>query len=132
MSRVETKFTGTIVAEPELKQTKNGIDKLEFPVYVNHARKNKESGTWHTTGDVTKFRVTLWGDKVKTDVQRGDLVEIVATVVEKEFQKRDGTTGRSLQTEFVESVVVKHRKTDSGLPALSVGHDDRFDDGAPF
>jgi single-stranded DNA-binding protein len=132
MSRVEAKFTGTVVADPERKQTKNGIDKLEFPVYVNHSKKNKDSGTWHTTGDVTKFRVTLWGDKVDTDIRRGDLVEVVATIVEKEFQKRDGTQGRSLQTEYVEAITIKHRKTDSGLPALSVGHDDRFEDEAPF
>jgi hypothetical protein len=40
----------------------------------------------------------------------GDLVEVVATLVEKEFDKKDGTQGRSLQTDYVESVVVKHRK----------------------
>jgi len=52
----------------------------------------------------------LWRDLADTDIQKGDLVEVVATLIEKEFDKKDGTVGRSLQTDYVESVVVKHRK----------------------
>jgi len=128
MSRVDAKFTGTVVAEPEHKQTKNGVDKLEFPVYVNHARKNKDTGSYSTTGDVTKIRVTLWGDKTGTDVRRGDLVEVIATIVEKEFEKRDGTQGRSLQTEFVDSITVKHRKDGNSTASISAG----MNDDSPF
>lgn len=128
MSQVKATFTGTVVAEPEKKETKNGVAKLEFPVYVNHARKNKDTGTYSTTGDVTKFRVTLWGDKVDADIQRGDLVEVIATIVEKEYDKRDGTKGRSLQTDYVEMVAVKHRKSGMGVPSLAAG----LDEDAPF
>ena len=59
---------------------------------------------------MSKVRVTLWRDLADTDIQKGDLVEVVATLIEKEFPKKDGTQGRSLQTDYVESVVVKHRK----------------------
>jgi hypothetical protein len=59
--------------------------------------------------------VTLWRDLAGTDIQKGDLVEVVATLVEKEFDKKDGTQGRSLQTDYVESVVVKHRKEVEGF-----------------
>jgi hypothetical protein len=83
---------------------------LEFPLYVNHTKKDKDSGEYVKTGDVSKVRVTLWRDLSGTDVRKGDLVEVVATLVEKEFPKKDGTQGRSLQTDYVESVVVKHRK----------------------
>jgi single-stranded DNA-binding protein len=76
---------------------------------------NKDSGEFEKTGDVSKVRVTLWRDlATNADIQKGDLVEISATLVEKEFQKKDGTTGRSLQTDWVESVVVKHRKDAGG------------------
>lgn len=128
MSQVKATFTGTVVAEPEMKETKNGVRKLEFPVYVNHAKKNKETGTYHTTGDVSKFRVTLWGDNTAFDVQRGDLVQVTATIVEKEFDKRDGSKGRSLQTDYVESIELKFRKDGRSQPATNIG----LDEDAPF
>lgn len=128
MSQVKATFTGTVVAEPEKKETRNGVAKLEFPVYVNHAKKNKDTGSYATTGDVTKFRVTLWGDRVDTDIQRGDLVEVVATIVEKEFDKRDGTKGRSLQTDYVEAISVKFRKDGRAVSSLSTG----LDEDSPF
>ena len=124
MSQVKATFTGTVVAEPEKKETRNGVAKLEFPVYVNHAKKNKDTGSYATTGDVTKFRVTLWGDRVDTDIQRGDLVEVVATIVEKEFDKRDGTKGRSLQTDYVEAISVKFRKDGRASSSISAGRDE--------
>lgn len=128
MSQVKATFTGTVVAEPEKKETRNGVAKLEFPVYINHAKKNKDTGNYATTGDVTKFRVTLWGDRVDTDIQRGDLVEVVATIVEKEFDKRDGTKGRSLQTDYVEAISVKFRKDGRAVSSLSTG----LDEDSPF
>ena len=117
MSQVKAVFTGGIVAEPERKVVGQS-NLLEFPVYVNHSKKNKDTGEYEPTGDTTKVKVTLWRDLAdNTDVQKGDLVEVTGTIVEKEFPKKDGTTGRQLQTDWVESVVVKHRKP--GAPAAS-------------
>lgn len=121
MSQVKAVFTGGIVAEPERREV-GGSQLLEFPVYVNHSKKNKDTGEYEPTGDTTKVKVTLWRDLAETDVRKGDLVEVSGTLVEKEFDKKDGTKGRSLQTDWVESVVVKHRK-DANV-------DTSFDDGA--
>ena len=109
MSQMKATFSGNIVADPERREA-GGSNLLEFPVYVNHTKKDRDSGEYVKTGDVSKVRVTLWRDMADTDVLKGDLVEVVATLVEKEFSKKDGTQGRSLQTDYVESVVVKHRK----------------------
>ena len=114
MSQIKATFTGGIVAEPESASTPSGASRLTFPVYVNHTKKNKDTGAYDKTGDVSKVRVTLWGDlAANADVQKGDLVEVVATLVEKEFNKKDGTVGRSLQTDYVESVVVKARSNNA-------------------
>lgn len=129
MSSLKASFTGSIVADPELKETKNGNQKLEFPVYINHAKKSKDTGDWVKTGDVTKIRVTLWGDRTQADLRKGDLVSITATLVDKEFLKRDGTDGRSLQTDYVEDIAVKHRK-DAAAPLISSRS--AFDDESPF
>lgn len=110
MSQIKATFTGGVVAEPESGSTPSGAVRLTFPVYVNHTKKNKQTNSYEKTGDVSKIRVTLWGDlATNADIQKGDLVEVVATLVEKEFDKKDGTKGRSLQTDYVESVVVKAR-----------------------
>jgi len=123
MSQVKATFTGNVVAEPEARNA-GGSNLLEFPVYVNHEKKDKDTGEYAKTGDVTKIRVTLWRDLADdTEVQKGDLVQIVATLVEKEFDKKDGTKGRSLQTDYVESVVLKYRKSEQ---------DSGFEENKPF
>lgn len=110
MSRINATFSGNVVADPTRKDI-NGTALLEFPVYVNHTKKDKDSGEYVKTGDTTKIRVSVWRDLANSlDVKMGDLVEITGTLVEKEFQKQDGTQGRSLQTDYIESVVVKYRK----------------------
>ena len=119
MSQVKATFTGGIVAEPERK-TVGQSKLLEFPVYVNHSKKNKDTGEYEQTGDTTKIKVTLWRDLAdNTDVRKGALVEVTATIIEKEFPKKDGTIGRQLQTDYVESVVLKHRRelVGAGAPA---------------
>lgn len=110
MSRINAVFTGNVVAEPTRKDI-NGTSLMEFPVYVNHTKKNRDSGEYEKTGDTSKIRVTVWRDLADTlDVKQGDLVEVHGSLIEKEFDKKDGTPGRSLQTDYIESVVVKYRK----------------------
>jgi single-stranded DNA-binding protein len=120
MSRISAVFTGNVVAEPTKKDV-NGTSLLEFPVYVNHTKKDKDSGEYVKTGDTSKIRVTVWRDLANSlDIKQGDLVEVHGSLIEKEFQKQDGTTGRSLQTDYIESVVVKYRK-DGAAPASDDG-----------
>lgn len=109
MSQVKVEFSGGVVADPT-SRTVGQNEILEFPVYVNHQRKNRDTGDFEPTGDTTKIKVTLWRDLANSDIQKGDIVEIKGTIVEKEFTKRDGEPGRALQTDFVESIVVKWRK----------------------
>lgn len=113
MGQVKATFDGGIVADPERKNV-GGNDVLEFPVYVNHRRKNAQTGEYEDSGDTSKIRVALWRDLANTDLRKGDVVEVVGTLVEKEFPRKDGTQGRMLQTQFVDSVTVKYRKDDAG------------------
>lgn len=112
MANVKAVFSGGVVAEPELKQVA-GYDVLEFPVYVNHSRKDRDTGEYVNTGDTTKIRVSLWGELSETDVRKGDIVEVDGTLVEKTWQRQDGGEGRALQTEYVNSIVVKYRSQEA-------------------
>lgn len=131
MSQVKAVFSGGVVADPEVKDVA-GNRVLEFPVYVNHTRKNRDTGNYDPTGDTTKIRVSLWRDLADTDVQKGDIVEIDATIVEKEWEKQDGTKGRMLQTEFVNSIVRKYRKDDAGFGGGGGSSAGFGDDTPPF
>lgn len=116
MGTLRVTFDGGVVAEPEFKEVgSNGARVLEFPVYVNRRRKNRDSGEYEDTGDVTKIRVQLWNEAADTtDVRKGDIVEVTGTLYEREYQKRDGTPGRALETDFVEQVRVVFRKDGGG------------------
>lgn len=116
MSKIQATFDGRVVAEVETRDV-GGSTVYEFPVYVNHRRKNRETGEYEDSGDTSKIRVSVWRDR--PDVQKGDIVEVVATLVEKEWQKKDGTTGRQLQTEFVDTVTVKHRRDGDAFGAVA-------------
>lgn len=111
MAQLKAQFSGGVVADPEHK-TLGGHDALQFPVYINHSK--KVNGEYVDSGDVTKIRVTLWGDMAGEDIRKGDIVEIDGTLVEKEWEKQDGSKGRALQTEFVNSIVRKYRKPEGG------------------
>ena len=118
MSQIKATFTGSVVAAPEARAA-GSSNLVEFPVYVNHQKKNRDTQVYEKTGDVSKVKVTLWGDMANSsEVEKGDLVEVTATLVEKTFQKRDGTEGRALQTDYVEAVVIKAK---SNRPETSSG-----------
>lgn len=105
MTQLKATFDGNIAADPEIKDV-NGRSVMEFPVLINHARKNKDTGKYAPTGDVTRVRVSLWRDFDDPDLQKGALVKITATLVNKEWTKSDGTKAYNLQTEYVEEVEI--------------------------
>ena len=43
MSQIKAVFTGGVVADPERREV-GGAPLLEFPVYVNHTKKNRDTG----------------------------------------------------------------------------------------
>ena len=103
MSGIDAVIVGNVVADPETRTVGNYVVH-EFPLYVNHNKKDKQSGAWVKTGDVSKIRVSVWGDK--PSIAKGDLIRIEAGLVEKNFTKRDGTEGRQMQTEYVKSIEI--------------------------
>lgn len=106
MSRIDAKFSGKVVAEPERREV-GGQPLLEFPVYVNRTKKNRDSGEYEPTGDTTKIRVTLWRELADEPIKKGDIVEIEGSIYEREWENKEGLKGRSLETDFVNSIIVK-------------------------
>jgi single-stranded DNA-binding protein len=128
MGQVRTTFDGGVVAEPETKTFDSGSRVLEYPVYVNRRRKNRDTGEYEDTGDVTKIRVQIWNDRIEEfeTPSKGDIVEVTGSIFEREYQKNDGTTGRSLETDWVDAVEIKFRKQGAS------GGGGGFDSGGGF
>lgn len=119
MSKFNAVFSGGVVAEPEAFEAGQSHG-LKFPVYVNEQRKNRDTGSYEDTGNVSKIQVTLWNDQADAlDVRKGDIVEVDATLREREYDRKDGGKGRSLETGFVNSVVTVYRK--DGAPRADAG-----------
>jgi len=107
-------ISGGVVADPEYKTPTEKFRVLEFPLYDNETRKNKDTGEYEQTGNVTKLKVILkndLADEWRGKINKGDIVEIVGTITEREYDKRDGSKGRSLETTWVDSVTVKFSKS---------------------
>lgn len=118
--QLKAQFTGNVTNVPEVREigAKNTPLK-ELVIAINHDKKNRDTGAYEPTGDTSWVRVKLWGDRADEDFQKNDLVEFSGTLVEKNFTKKDGTDGRALESDWVESLTVKYRKDqaqNSGAP----------------
>jgi single-stranded DNA-binding protein len=122
-------ISGRIVAEPEDKKISDKLSILSFPLYSDHRVKNRDTGEWENdpTG-TTKLQVELKfdiRDQWLGKLAKGDVVDLTGSFFEREYDKKDGTKGRILQTDFVESVTVKFAakdKADGGfVPAGATG-----------
>jgi single-strand DNA-binding protein len=112
-------ISGGVVADPEYKTPTEKFRVLEFPLYDNETRKNKDTGEYEQTGNVTKLKVVLkndLADQWRGKINKGDIVEIVGSITEREYDRKDGGKGRSLETTWVDSVTVKFTK--SGAPSV--------------
>lgn len=122
--------TGNIVAAPEDRRISDKFSILTFPVYANRRVKNRETGEYENDPQgTTKLTIELKFDQREQwlgKLQKGDLVTVTGSFFEREYDKKDGSKGRQLQSDFVESVEVKFSKS-GGNSAPAVDNDD-----APF
>lgn len=108
-------FVGNVTNVPEIKEIgTKGTHLLELNLAANARRKNKETGEYEPVVDkegkqkVSWLTVKLWGQKAdEADFVKGDLVEYVGSAQEEHYPKADGTEGRRLESDYVESVTVK-------------------------
>lgn len=106
-------ISGGVVAEPEFKNISDTFRVLEFPLYDNERRKDRDTGEYVDTGNVTKLRVILKNDLADTwsgRISKGDVVEVTGSITEREYDRKDGGKGRSLETTWVDSVEIKFSK----------------------
>lgn len=110
---LKSEFYGTVVADPEHRKISDKFAVLEFPVYANH--RVKKDGEWvDDPNRTTKVKVTLKFDlldQFKDVLGKGDFVKVTADVCEREYEKKDGSKGRSLETDYISAFEVVRSKS---------------------
>ena len=90
-------ITGNLGGDAEHAVTKSGRDMLRFSIGHTHRRKN-QSGQWEDAG-TTWINVTAF-ERDALDLARqltkGARVMVTGPVEHRQYEKRDGTTGYSL------------------------------------
>lgn len=87
------------VGDVQLKFTPNGKAVCEVSVAENHNRKNDQTGQWETES-TTWRRVSFWenqAEAVADQVQKGDRVIVAGDEKLREYERKDGSKGASLE-----------------------------------
>jgi len=93
---------GRLVADPELRFTGSGKAVCSFRVAASDSKKDA-AGNWETTEQIF-IGISLWENEAETaaeNYQKGDRVLVTGRIYEREYDKSDGTKGRSLEVKFL-------------------------------
>lgn len=92
---------GRLVADPELRFTSSGKAVCSLRVAASDSKKD-ESGNWQTAEQIF-IGVSLWeneGEAAANALQKGDQVVVSGRIFEREYDKNDGSKGKSLEVKF--------------------------------
>lgn len=92
---------GRLVADPELRFTGAGKAVCSLRVAASDSKKD-DSGNWETTEQIF-IGVSLWeneGEAAAEHLRKGDQVVVTGRIFEREYEKSDGTKGRSLEVKY--------------------------------
>lgn len=120
-------INGRLTDDPELRFTQGGKAVASFRVAASDSKKD-DRGEWQTTERVF-IGVSLWeaeGEAAAEALAKGDRVIVTGRIYEREYEKRDGTTGKSLEVKFptVAKVVTAPKGERSSAPRQSAPAND--------
>lgn len=117
---VKVVIDGRIVAEPETKVITDKFSVTEFPLYSDRRVKNRDTNEWESDPNgTTKLRVVLKFDQKDAwegKLNKGDIIKVTGSIYERSYENKEGKTGRSLETDFIESIeVIKSAAAGQGI-----------------
>lgn len=95
---------GTVVADPELRYTPQGVAVANFRVAANSRKFNKDTNQWED-GDTTFLTCNLWGDaaqNVADTLQKGMRVNVTGRLKQRQYQTKDGQDRTVYEVEVFE------------------------------
>jgi single-strand DNA-binding protein len=114
---------GNLGRDPEMRYTPNGRAVTEFSVAVTHSSRDPQTGEW-ADEQTDWFRVTVWGDRAERTAEqfrKGNRVFVEGRFRTREFERKDGTKGISLDITADNVIALERRSRDEegtfGTPA---------------
>ena len=115
---------GNLGRDPEMRYTPNGRPVTEFSVAVTHSSRDQTTGEW-TDESTDWFRVTVWGDRAERAAEqfrKGNRVFVEGRFRTREFERKDGTKGISLEITADNVIHFERRpREDEGFDSPSGG-----------
>jgi single-strand DNA-binding protein len=99
-------FSGNLGRDAELKSTPNGHTLLEFNVAVTSGWGDRKQTTW--------VRCELWNKRAEAlhpHLPKGQRVIVSGEATNREYEKKDGTKGRSLELRVSEIEIIGDRQS---------------------
>jgi single-strand DNA-binding protein len=112
LPRIEA--TGRLGNEPELKYTTSGKAVAEFSIACDENKKNGDQ--WEKVS-TTWLRVTIWekdAEAVAEHLKKGDLVTVIGSLTVREYEKKDGGKGTSVEVKNANVTKALPREKSSG------------------
>jgi single-strand DNA-binding protein len=107
---------GNLGRDPEMRYTPNGRPVTEFSVAVTHSSRDQTTGEW--ADEATDwFRVTVWGDRAERAAEqfkKGNRVFVEGRFRTREFERKDGTKGISLEITADNVIAFERKGRDEG------------------
>jgi len=115
----DAQFRGN-ATEPSIKEV--GSNRVqEFTVFAQNQRHNKDTDTYEEVSPNEPIRVALWNENIREDLGKGDLVAVTASLSVEKFQRRDGTEGYALKTDYIADFDIKISKNAGSRAPVQAG-----------
>jgi single-strand DNA-binding protein len=92
MSSTDIHPVGTLVADPELRFTPNGVAVANFRIACNERRKNEQTGQWED-GDATFLTCNAWRDmaeNITENLTKGMRVLVSGRLKQRSYETKEG------------------------------------------
>jgi single-strand DNA-binding protein len=112
---------GNLGRDPEMRYTPNGRPVTEFSVAVTHSSRDQQTGEW-ADEQTDWFRVTVWGDRAERAAEqfkKGNRVFVEGRFRTREFERKDGTKGTSLEITADNVIALERRGREDGEGAFT-------------
>jgi single-strand DNA-binding protein len=108
---------GNLGRDPEMRYTPNGRPVTEFTVAVSHSSRDQQTGEW-VDESTDWFRVSVWGDRAERaaeQLRKGNRVFVEGRFRTREFERKDGTKGISLEITADNVIPFERRPREEGF-----------------
>lgn len=118
MSQPQITITGRLVADPELRFTRNSQAVAQFRIAHNQGRFDKAQNEWVDEGALF-ININAWGglgENVAEELSKGDLAIVQGRVKQRDFQTKQGENRSVLEVtaDEVGRLITRSKNNNSG------------------